>query len=149
MKTVNQNTRMAYPFLAGLALAVLIAPGVASAADMQIENAVKQGKALFLHSTFDGNGKVCESCHLEAGTGPGKLPNGKAIPSLTNAAAIFPRFNAKNNKVILLEDQVRNCVAGALQGKPPAYGSAQLTSLVSYITSLSQGKPMDMGGKPR
>jgi len=149
MKTVNKNIRRAYPFLAGLVLVVLIAPGIASAADSQLEKAIGQGKELFSHSTFDGNGKVCESCHLEGGTSPGKLPNGKVIPSLTNAAAIFPRFNTNSNKVILLEDQVRSCAANALQGNPPAYGSEQLNSIVSYITYLSQGRPVDMGGKPQ
>ena len=91
----------------------------------------------------------CQSCHVDGGTGPGKLPNGTAIPSLSNAAAIFPRFNPRANKVVTLEDQLRNCIAGALQGKPPAYGSEQLTQLVSYVTSLAQGKPLDMDGKPQ
>ena len=77
------------------------------------------------------------------------MPNGTAIPSLSNAATIFPRFNPKANKVITLEDQLRNCIAGALQGKPPTYGSEQLMQLVSYVTSLAQGKPLDIGGKPQ
>ncbi len=69
-------------------------------------------------------------------------------PSLSNAATIYPRFAAKKNKVITLEDQIQNCVAGALRGKPPAYGSEQMTQLVVYITSLAQGKPLNLGGNP-
>ncbi len=92
---------------------------------------------------------TCQSCHVEGGAALGKLPNGTAIPSLSNAAAIFPRFNPKANKVVTLEDQLRNCIAGALQGQPPAYGSEQLTQLVSYVTSLAQGTPLDMDGKPQ
>lgn len=121
----------------------------AAAAEPHLEKATQAGKALFIHETFGGNGKTCQSCHDNGGVGPGKLPNGTALPSLSNAAAIFPRFNPKANKVFTLEDQLRNCIAGGLQGKPPAYGSEQLTQLVSYVTSLAQGKPLDMGGKPQ
>ena len=139
-----------------LAAALLLSSGLgalsiqeAAAAEPQLEKAIQAGKALFVHETFGGNGKNCQSCHVDGGVGPGKLPNGTAIPSLSNAAAIFPRFNPKANKVITLEDQVRSCIAGGLQGKPPAYGSEQLTQLVSYVSSLAQGKPLDMGGKPQ
>lgn len=149
MKTVNKNIRTVYPWLAALALNALIAPGMAFAVEPQLEKAIAQGKALFLHEPFEGNGRVCVSCHLAGGTSLGKLPDGKAIPSLANAATLFPRFRERDNKVITLEDQVVSCVAGGLQGKPPAYGSEQLNSIVSYLTSLSQGKPIDMGGKPQ
>jgi len=138
-----------------LAAALLLSSGLCAlsiqeaAAEPQLEKAIQGGNALFVHETFGGNGKNCQSCHVDGGAGPGKLPNGTAIPSLSNAATIFPRFNPKANKVITLEDQVRSCVAGGLQGKPPAYGSEQLNQLVSYVSSLAQGKPLDMGGNPR
>ncbi len=137
-----------FALLAALGL-YLLAPQVASAYEPQLEKAVAQGKALFSRETFGGNGRVCESCHLAGGKEAGKLPNGNAIPSLANAGAIFPRFRAKDNKVVTLPDQIRACVAGALQGTPPAYGSEELNALVSYVTSLSQGKPIDIGGKPQ
>jgi thiosulfate dehydrogenase len=119
-----------------------------AALDTRLEQSIRDGKQLYAHETFGGNGRTCETCHVNGGIGPGKTPDGKAIPSLANAAAIFPRFNAKANKVFTLQDQVRGCVNGALQGKPPAYDSDALTGLVSYVTSLSQGKPIEMGGKP-
>ena len=121
----------------------------ASAAEPQLEKTIQDGKALFVRETFGGNGETCQSCHVGGGAAPGKLPNGTAIPSLSNAAVIFPRFNPKANKVFTLEDQLRSCIAGGLQGKPPAYGSEQLTQLVSYVSSLAQGKPLEMGGKPQ
>ena len=144
------------PKITAVAVALLFSFGIyalsikeAAAAEPQLEKAIQGGKALFSHETFGGNGKNCLSCHVNGGVGPGKGPNGNAIPSLSNAATIFPRFNPKANKVITLEDQVRNCIAGGLQGHPPAYGSEQLTQLVSYVSSLAQGKPLDMGGKPQ
>ncbi len=129
-------------------LALGMADAVA-ATSPQLDKAVQDGKALFAHETFWGNGKTCESCHAGGGLAEGKLPNGKTMPSLSNAAAIFPLFREKSNKVITLSDQVRSCVEGGLGGTPPDYGSDQLTSLVAYLTSLSQGKPIDMGGKPQ
>lgn len=121
----------------------------ANAVEPHLEKAIEGGKALFFKETFGGNGQTCLSCHDAGGVGAGKMPNGNALPSLANAATIFPRFNPRANKVVTLEDQVRTCVAGALQGKPPAYGSEQMTQLVTYLTSLAQGKPVDMGGKPQ
>jgi thiosulfate dehydrogenase len=121
----------------------------AAAATPQLEKAIQDGKALFVHETFGGNGMTCQSCHANGGVGPGKMPNGAALPSLSNAATIFPRFNSKSGKVMTLEDQLRNCIKGGLGGKPPAYGSKQLTQLVTYVSSLARGKPLDMGGKPQ
>lgn len=152
MKTAFGNTHgmraLAAALLAGLGL---LAPGIraAAAAEPHLEKAIEGGKALFFKETFGGNGQTCLSCHDAGGVGAGKMPNGNALPSLANAATIFPRFNPRANKVVTLEDQVRTCVAGALQGKPPAYGSEQMTQLVTYLTSLAQGKPVDMGGKPQ
>jgi len=152
MKTLIRHGRKTIVVGAALILSSgLCALGVqqAVATEPQLEKAIQGGKALFAHETFGGNGKSCETCHVDGGVGLGKLPNGTVIPGLSNAATIFPRFNPKANKVITLESQLRNCIAGGLEGNPPAYGSEQLTQLVSYVTSLAQGKPLDMGGKPQ
>ena len=68
------------------------------------------------------------------------MPNGKAIPSLENAAAIFPHVRARDHKLVTLPDQVHSCVAGALKGTPPDYGSEDLNALVAYITSLGTAR---------
>ena len=68
-------------------------------------------------------------------------------PLVQTYAAIFPRLNRKG-KLVTLQDQVHNCVAGAIKGTPPAYDSDKMRLLVVYLTSLSQGKTIDMGGKP-
>ncbi|MDA8095570.1 MAG: c-type cytochrome [Betaproteobacteria bacterium] len=112
-----------------------------------LAQAVAKGKDIFAHDTFGGRGMTCQACHTAGGTTEGTTPSGAKIPSLSNAAAIFPRY--AHGQLVTLEDQVRRCVAGALGGKPPAYDSTQMRDLVAYMTSLSQGKPVDMGGKPR
>jgi len=145
-----------YRALKGIAMAsalgciALSTLSVAQAADTvtQLQSAAKQGKDIFMHPSFGGNGKACNSCHHDGGTGPGALPDGTPLPSLNNAAAIFPRLN-KKGKLVTLQDQVHNCVAGAIEGTPPAYDSDKMRLLVVYLTSLSQGKTIDMGGKPR
>ena len=91
---------------------------------------------------------TCEACHLNGGVGAGHTEKRPTIPSLTNAATIYPRYEAKKNKVITLEQKVQDCVAGALKGTPPAHGSEQMTHLVAYLTFLAQGKPVNVGGKP-
>ncbi len=127
----------------------VMASAPAWAADPQLQQAIAHGKELFFHETFGGRGRVCESCHLGGGTRQGQRPDGEPIPSLSNAAAIFPRISEDDHKLITLADQVRVCVGGALNGHAPAYGSDELNSLVAYVTSLSQGKPIDMGADPK
>lgn len=132
----------------GLALAGFGLAGAAQAADNPLQAAVAQGKHLFIHDTFGGAGMTCESCHKAAGMGP-TVVHGHRFPSLANAAAIFPRYNKRAHRVITLEDQIRGCVVHGMKGKPPAYGSKTMNAMVAYLTSLSQGKPIDMGGKPK
>lgn len=123
--------------------------GAAPVSDPQLEKVVAQGKTVFTHDKFGGNGRVCESCHLGGGLEPGRRPDGKPIPSLANAAAVFPRYKARAGRVFTLSDQVRACIGGALEGTDPGEGSEKVTALVVYLTSLSQGKAIDMGGKPQ
>jgi thiosulfate dehydrogenase len=135
--------------LLGLVLGSWMVVAQGAGLDPELDKVAQQGKDLFSHATFDGNGAFCESCHRNGGVGPGRRPDGQAIPSLTNAAALFPRYKAKAGRVCTLQDQIRGCVGMALQGKAPAYGSDELTALTVYVTSLAQGKPLDMGGKPQ
>lgn len=114
-----------------------------------LKQAVLEGKHLFFHDTFGGRGMTCDSCHQDGGRGPTVTPGGSKFPSLTNAAAIFPRYSKRAGKVITLEDQIVGCIRYGLGGNPPASGSRKMSALVSYLTSLSQGMRVDMGGKPR
>ena len=132
--------------LIGLPAVLFALPGAGMAGSL--DESVQEGRALFMTGTFGGNGRSCNSCHTGDGTTLGALPNGKAISSLNNAAAIFPRYNARLGVVLSLQDQVHNCIAGALEGTPPASDSREMVALISYLTSLAQGKAIDMGGKP-
>ncbi|MBU2849526.1 hypothetical protein HF929_00145 [Acidithiobacillus ferrivorans] len=74
------------------------------------------------------------------------LPNGKKIPSLLGAAATFPKYNKRAGKVITLEMQVNSCIANGLGGMPLSSSGPKMVALVSYLTSLSQGKPVNIQG---
>lgn len=133
----------------GLGLAAVSISAVAAADGDSLQQVVERGRDLFMTANFGGNGRHCTTCHKEGGRAMSELPDGKQFASLNNAAAIFPRYDAKAHRVKTLPDQVWSCVHNALEGKPPAYDSAEMTELVSYITSLSQGKAIDMDGKPQ
>ncbi len=129
-----------------LMVAVLAIPIAARAADapaaqVALQQAVQKGADLFAHESFGGAG-ICETCHLNGGRDPGKLPNGKAIPSLVGAAAGFPRYSPRAQAVITLSQQIGGCIHNALKGTPPAPGSADMVALETYITSLSKGAVM-------
>jgi len=144
-KPIASCTRL----LAGVLVLGLCVPNVWAKGPDPLHAAIESGSHLFTTDTFGGRGMTCQSCHSGGGKIAGQLANGSKIPSLSNAAAIFPRFSPRFGKVITLEDQIRGCIAGGLGGKPPAYGSQKLNDLVSYLTFLSNGKPIDMGGKPK
>jgi len=132
-----------------LGLGVSSIPTHAAADADSMQQVVERGKTLFMTATFGGNGRHCTTCHKEGGTAMSELPNGKKFASLNNAASIFPRYDAKNHRVKTLPDQVQHCVRSALEGAPPAFDSPEMTELVTYLTSLSQGKPVDMDGMPQ
>jgi thiosulfate dehydrogenase len=146
---VTRNKPIVFSIIMGLVLAINAAPAGAAADVNSLQHAVIRGKELFMTATFNGNGRHCNTCHKGGGVNMGELPNGKTIPSLNNAAAIFPRYDKKRRQVKTLADQIHQCIKNAIEGRPPAYDSAEMTELVTYVTSLSRGIPIDMGGKPQ
>ncbi len=133
---------------AAFGAALLLAAATPAMAASPLAKAVTHGQYLFAHATLGGNGRTCDTCHVGGGKMPGKV-GGHTIPSLINAAAIFPRYNMRAHKVVTLEDQIVHCIQGGLKGKPPAYGSADLTDLTAYLGHIAHGQPMDIGGKPK
>ena len=122
---------------AGLLLGLLLSLGVTS-----------KGKYIFLHDTFGGRGMTCDSCHTGGGMGPTIVPGSKIQgPSLSNAAAVFPRYKSDDGRVMTLADEIHGCIAGALRGTAPAYDSDAMRALETYLTSLAQNKRLHMGGK--
>lgn len=138
-------------FLAAVAFgaALLLSAGrSASAAEDQLETAVATGAHLFASATFGGNGRTCESCHQGGGKTPGQLGDRK-LPSLLNAAAIYPRFSRGAGQVVTLEGQLQSCIKGGLAGTPPQLGSPDLVALTAYLGSIARGQQVEIGGAPK
>ncbi len=134
---------------AALSLTVASAANAADEAGDALAAAVTKGASLFAHETFGGNGKTCETCHVGGGKAPGMLPNGHALPSLVNAAAIFPRFSRGAGKVVTLDGQIRQCIHGGLGATPPESGSPEIVALAAYLGSIAHGQTIDIGGAPK
>ncbi|MDA8420578.1 MAG: cytochrome C [Pseudomonadota bacterium] len=134
-------------------LSGIVQAGTSSPA-AKLQAAVNHGQSLFEHSTFGGSRRIhgapvtCNTCHQGGGRVAGRLPNGKAIPSLVNAAAIFPRYNPNLQRVVTIEMQIQHCVRGGLQGHPPGFASKPMVDMVAYLNSIAKGQPVNSGGKP-
>ena len=109
-----------------------------------MQNAIKNGSTLFASTSLGSRGNSCMTCHRGGGRSEGILPNGKSIPSLIGAAATFPHYNKRAGQVITLDMQVNSCIKNALLGKQLPYNSNKMIALVSYLTSLSQGKKINL-----
>ncbi len=143
-----------------LAAAVTLTLGIAANAQaanpaMELHAAANHGRYLFEHGTFGGTRHMggapvtCDTCHVGGGLVKGRLPNGMTVlPSLVNAAAIFPRYNPKAGHVVTLEMQIQHCIKAGLGGHPPAPDSKAMVDMVAYLHSIAKGQPMNSGGKP-
>lgn len=135
------------PASVGAALLLSAAQSV-GATETPLEMAVATGAHLFTTATFGGNGRTCETCHKDGGKAPGQLGD-RELPSLLNAAAIYPRFSPDAGKVITLEGQLRSCIKGGLAGTPPELGSPDLVAITAYLGSIAKGQRVEIGGAPK
>lgn len=143
-----RKTRTDLGIVVGLALVVCVIPLANAAMSGPLAKTVAKGKQIFMHDTFGGSGMTCDSCHTGGGLGATVVPGShNAGPSLSNAAAVFPRYKQDAGRVMTLADEIHGCIRGAIGGKAPAYNSETMRALETYLTSLSQGKRVNMGGK--
>ncbi len=79
----------------------------------------------------------CTSCHLDNGTHP-------TAASFLDVATAYPAWAGREGRVITLEDRVLNCFMRSCNGIRPPQGSQPVVAIVTYITSLSEGRPIKM-----
>lgn len=108
-------------------------------------DAIRHGQAIFDNPLVEaagyvGNSMACRNCHLDAGR--------KAFASPMWAAwLIYPKYRAKNGKVMTMEERIRDCFiysqnAGASpSGGPPPLGSPIYADLQTYFHWLATGAP--------
>ncbi len=83
-------------------------------------------------SRYVGNQLNCSSCHINAGTEADLLP--------LFVAGIYPRWEAKNNRVNELTAKIRTCFVLALDGIMPPASSPEIKAIKTYIHFLSAGQ---------
>lgn len=84
------------------------------------------------------SGLTCGSCHLDGG-------KKKAIAStFIGTATAFPAFHLRDGGIITLQDRINSCFMRSMNGNRLPVNSEPLLAMVSYITWLSEGIPIQM-----
>jgi len=102
-------------------------------------DAVKRGREIVTH-TFEtlpehvGNNLHCTSCHLEGGTKPNAGP-------WTGLLAVFPEYRARSGKEDTIEERINDCFERSMNGKALEPAGADMKSIVSYMSFISNGVP--------
>ena len=119
------------------------------------EEAVAHGRKLYSDTGLSTNDRSCNTCHPGGATTNGEaeipmpLKNGMKpklpVPSLIGAAATFPKYKVPNDAVIQLAEMNNNCIRMFMMGKPLDLNSANARDLVTYISTLSNGREVEIG----
>ncbi|MEM9739936.1 MAG: sulfur oxidation c-type cytochrome SoxA [Pseudomonadota bacterium] len=96
---------------------------------------VDRGAALFLATMPDS--PSCASCHGEDGGG------------LIGAAAIHPKWDEIDSKLVNLEGRINECRTRRQHRDALDYESDDLLALTTYITNLSKEMPLSVEPDPR
>ena len=120
----------------------------AVAADPKVElaKAIGKGKALFNDKKLGKTGTSCNSCH-PGGDSSGGTVMGMGIPSLKGAAATFPKYKKPAKGVITLSQMNNMCIKMIMEGEPLKLDSNEAIALTAYVTSLSNGVKINVGGE--
>jgi thiosulfate dehydrogenase len=89
---------------------------------------------------FVGASLNCTSCHLDEGRHP-------RAASFLDVATAYPAWAPREGRVITLEDRILNCFMRSCNGVRPPQGSRVSVAIAAYITSLSEGRPMQMNAR--
>jgi thiosulfate dehydrogenase len=99
---------------------------------------IRRGRAL-LEATRDslpehvGNRLRCLSCHLDGGRRANASP-------LVGSFLAYPAYNAREGRVITIEDRINGCFRRSMAGRSLAVESADMRDMVSYLAFLSRGQ---------
>lgn len=117
-----------------------------SGADAELAKALERGKTLFNDPKLGKTNMSCNSCHPGGGTNRSKVMN-MDVPEIKGSAATFPKFKASAKRVITLQQMNNMCIEMIMKGKPLPLDSDDSIALAAYVTSLSNGVPIQIGGK--
>ncbi len=103
-------------------------------------DAVRQGRAIFLHTreyapAYVHNGLSCGNCHLDAGRHADSAP-------LWAAYVRYPIYSRKSRRVDTFGERLQECFRFSLNGRAPPLDSPVLVALESYARWLATGAPV-------
>jgi thiosulfate dehydrogenase len=142
-RTIAESAAIILVLTAATVIAAL-ASGTAKKENDTVAAGIERGKTLF-------NAIGCAGCHVNGGTTEGKVPTAKGdmpIPSLRGVAAHYPAVRGSTKTLITLGDQNNRCLQGALQKEPFDSNSQEYVDLIAYLTSLSEGVPIQIQASP-
>jgi L-cysteine S-thiosulfotransferase len=97
---------------------------------------VLDGEALW-HTKMGSADKSCADCH------------GDAKERMKGVAAQFPKFDARTNQPLNLEQRINMCHTGLQRATPFAYEGKEMLALATYIELQSRGEPIAPPDDPR
>lgn len=106
----------------------------------QLKAVIRKGYDIFMNTQqLRGenvfNDMNCRTCHMGEGRKMWSAP-------IWPAATTLPDFRGKNKHVNSIEERIAGCFAYSMNGKPPAYGSDTMLSLVAYHQWTAKGAPV-------
>jgi thiosulfate dehydrogenase len=75
---------------------------------------------------FAGNNLACQNCHLDAGTNRFGLP-------LVGVYRTFPKFSARDQRVISLVERIDECMTRSMNGRPLPDDSREMKSFLAFM----------------
>jgi len=116
-------------------------------ANSHMKAAYALGKEVF-ETKRGGRGLACLSCHSTDIVG-GVLRT-QPLPDLgsVKAAATWPAYRMTKSKMFTLQGRMQQCMHAALLAKIPK-GSKEMVALEVYVTTMSQGKTIQIPGLKR
>ena len=129
-----------FPIAACIALALIFGYAPYAFADHSVIHSIAHGKELFNDPKLGNNttGLTCNGCHPVGGTAGGEAG------VIMSSAVTFPKVKGPQKKVITLGQMINVCIANRLKGEPLDLNSQDAVDLVAYVTSLSQGKAVNL-----
>lgn len=109
--------------------------------------AIREGKLLVSETSQRlpnnvGNGLACTNCHMAGGTSANASP-------WIGIWGVFPEYRARSGKLISLQERVNDCFERSMNGKPLAYTSVEMNSILAYMQWLSSDVPTGVSVKGR
>ena len=115
----------------------------------KLKEVIKLGEDILIHTDTNPisksyvNSKLqCVNCHRKGKNG--KVGTSERIGTFVGTATAFPAYSKRYNDIISLQNRIDGCFQRCLGGDKSVVNTKVGIAVESYITWLSQGKPINM-----